>query len=436
MNKQTTGKRLDREPCSNLPLVRRFLPLLLVLSPVLSAQEPPLTIERAVEFALTRNERAEVADTTVEAAEARLRRARSFFFPRVDVTGLYRHQSDADTRNLFSSVANLTQTVFDARAFPALRQVRFERDATRLTASESKRVLAFDAAAAFLTTLSFEQVMLAAEHRRTFARTSLEDARARFDAGLVSSNDVTRAELEMATAERAVTQARGSVESARLELSNLLNAEIRGPLAAPAELLDAADDRPPVDEPFIVEAQKKRDDIEAERLRVAALREFAREPALRFIPSLAVNAQARSENDGPISNRDQDGFVGMTLNWSVFDGGVRAAESAERAAIVRGAELELERSLRDVERDIRTFSVQMTTEQASLREAAAALRAASKNADETNELYRQGLASALELADATQRLFEAEVAEVTARYRMALAFLALREASGGGPLEE
>ena len=58
------------------------------------------------------------------------------------------------------------------------------------------------------------------------------------------------------------------------------------------------------------------------------------------------------------------------------------------------------------------------------------MRAARKNTDETNILYREGLASALELADATQRLFEAEVAEVTARYRMALAYLSLREASG------
>jgi outer membrane protein TolC len=74
--------------------------------------------------------------------------------------------------------------------------------------------------------------------------------------------------------------------------------------------------------------------------------------------------------------------------------------------------------------------VQLSTEQAALREAAAALRAARKNADETSVLYREGLASALELADATQRLFEAEVAEVTARYRMALAYLSLREAEG------
>ncbi|HKR62685.1 MAG TPA: TolC family protein, partial [Thermoanaerobaculia bacterium] len=153
-------------------------------------------------------------------------------------------------------------------------------------------------------------------------------------------------------------------------------------------------------------------------------------PSARFLPSVLFNAQTRNVNDGALTNRTNLGFMGVTFAWPVFDAGVRRAERAERNALVRGEELALEAELRDVERQMRSAGVQLSTEQAALREAAAALRAARKNADETNALYREGLASALELADANQRLFEAEVAEVTARYRMAVAYLAVREASG------
>jgi outer membrane protein TolC len=135
-----------------------------------------------------------------------------------------------------------------------------------------------------------------------------------------------------------------------------------------------------------------------------------------------------------LSERNNDALLGVSFAWPVFDAGVRRADRAERNAFVRGLELELEASLREVDRQLRSAGVQLSTEQAALREATAALRAATKNADETNTLYREGLASALELADATQRLFEAEVAEVTARYRMALSYLALREAQGVAPL--
>ncbi len=412
--------------------------LSLVLSPFAVAQEvppavetitAPLTIERAVELAVTRNERAAIADTTVEAAEARVRRARTAFLPRVDISGnLGTDIGNGSERDLTAS-ALLSQPIFDARVFPLYRQQRFERDAAVLSAVDSKRVLGFDAAVSFLTTLSFEQVLLAAERRRDFAQTNLDDVRARFEAGLVSSNDVTRAELELATAVRGLAQARGDVQASRVDLENLLKADVES-LAPPEALLDAADDAPPAAGSVVSEAQARRSDIAARRARVEALRAFADEPRARFFPSVLFNAQTRNVNDGPITNRNNEGFVGVSFAWPVFDAGLRAADRAERTANVRGAELQLELELREVERQMHGASVQLSTEQASLREAIAAVRAARKNADETNILYREGLASALELADATQRLFEAEVAEVTARYRMALAYLSLREASG------
>ena len=411
---------------------------MLVLSPLVAAQEVPpaaetgtaaLTIERAVELAVTRNERAAIADTTVEAAEARVARARTAFLPRVDISGSLGTDVGNGSERDLSAGALLSQTLFDARVFPLYRQQRFERDAAKLSAADSKRVLGFDAAVSFLTTLSFEQVLRAAERRRDFAQTNLDDVRARFEAGLVSSNDVTRAELELATAVRGLAESNGDVQASRVDLENLLKSDV-GALAPPVSLLDAADNPPPAAQSEVAEAQARRGDIAARRARVEALRAFADEPRARFFPSVLFNAQTRNVNDGPIANRNNEGFVGVSFAWPVFDAGLRGADRAERSANVRGAELQLELELRDVERQMRSAAVQLTTEQASLREAAAAVRAARKNTDETNILYREGLASALELADATQRLFEAEVAEVTARYRMALAYLSLREASG------
>lgn len=393
----------------------------------------PLTIERAVELALARNERAAAAETTVEVADARLGRARTAFFPRLDVNGSWRDDTSRDARNTLGTVATLSQPLFDARAFPLIRFARLERSSIRLFADEDKRLLGYDAADAFLVTLSLEQVLAAAEHRREFARASLEDARARFEAGLVSSNDVTRAELEMATAVRGVAEAGGNVRTARIQLATLLNTEIAGSLQVPEGLLAAAAAPSAVDETSIAEAQRRRSDVAASRLHVEALQAFAQEPSRRFIPRADLTAQTSNINEGSISDRNNDALVGVTLNWPVFDAGLRRAETAERTAVARGAELEHRLALRNVEQQIRTAGVRVESEQAALREATAALRAARKNADETNELYRQGLASALELADANQRLFEAEVAEVTARYRMAQAYLALREARGLDP---
>jgi outer membrane protein TolC len=244
-------------------VTRPLLLLTLVLSPIVAAQEA-LTIERAVDLAVTRNERAAIADTTVEAAEARVRRARSAFLPRFDINGNVGSDIGNGSERDVSTTAQLTQTLFDARVFPLYRQQRFERDAVRLSAEDSKRLLGFDAAATFLSTLSFEQVLLAAERRRTFAQTNLDDVRARFEAGLVSSNDVTRAELELATAVRELAQATGDVQASRVELETLLKADVDGPLAPPVALLDAADDPPPPAETAIAVRALQRTDAQCQ----------------------------------------------------------------------------------------------------------------------------------------------------------------------------
>lgn len=385
---------------------------------------------------MTRNERAAIADTTVEAAEARMRAARTLFFPRVDVNGGYSNDWGNGTERTLQTSAVLTQPVFNARAFPLYRQQRFLREAAGYNAEETRRLVGFDAAAAFLATLGFEQVLLAAENRRAFAQTNLDDVRARFEAGLVSSNDVTRAELELATAVRGVAQAAGDVQAARVDLANLLNAPVEGPLAPPTELLAAAAETPATTATVIAEAQTRRNDIAATRAEVNAQREFADEPRARLLPSVQFQAQSRNINDGPVTSRNNEGFAALTFGWPVFDAGIRNAERAQRLAELRGLELTLQASLRQVEREMRGAGVQLTTEQAALREAAAALTAARRNVNETTALYREGLASALELADANQRLFEAEVAEVTARYRMAVAYLSLEEARGEAPVGE
>ena len=379
-------------------------------------------------LAQSRNERAAIAQTAVEAAEARLSLSRTAFLPRIDVVSAYRHDTDADTRNSLSAAANLTQPLFEPRAFPLVRQARFERDAARLEAGEARRLVGFDAATAYLSALGFDQVLLAARNRRDFARTNLDDVRARYEAGLVSVNDATKAELELATAERSVAAASGDAQDALVVLANIINTPVIETLAVPEALLAAASQAPA--EADINAAVERRPDVAATRARVEALRAFAEVPNAGFLPSLNLTAQTRDFNDGPVSNRDQAGTIGMTLNWSAFDAGIRRAQTAERNALVRGAELELAFRRRDVERDLRSATVQLTTEQASLRESVAAVRAARKNAEETGELYRQGLASALELADANQRLFDAQVAEVGARFRMATAYLRLREAGG------
>jgi outer membrane protein TolC len=101
--------------------------------------------------------------------------------------------------------------------------------------------------------------------------------------------------------------------------------------------------------------------------------------------------------------------------------------------MVKIAELDVKAALRGVEVDVREAQVSVASQRAALKQAEVALDVARKNAQETSELYRQGLATALEVADSTVRLFEAEVAQVRQRFNLGIAFLNLEAALGLDP---
>jgi outer membrane protein TolC len=399
-----------------------------------------------VALAAERNETVLAAQKRAVAADARVARARAFFFPELIVTGAYTRrlyettrevggeQVVVQTRNALGATATARMALLDVRGYPLYRAARLEGEAAELDAREARRVVAFEAADAFLTTLGNQQVYEAARRRLDFARQSLQDSKARAEAGLASTNDVTRAELEVSSAEVQLAAARGNADTSRLELGFLLVSPVQGELALPEPLLALA--ARSTDQPTGLEkeAEARRLDIISARLKVQAQEEAAREPLARLFPSLGLSGQYRLTNEAGLAGRKGDGFLALDLTWNLFDGGERYAERRERVALAQALDLEATARTRRVGVDIQRAQVQLTNAQAALRQSELAATQARRNAEETGILYRQGLSTALAVADASLRLFEAEVAMAQARYALGVALLDLRAAVGLDPL--
>jgi len=424
-----------------------FFGLTWLLVPLLASQDRPLTLDVAVKLALERNERALATLEDVRAANARVAQARAFFLPTITSTSTYTRRPYEVRRvvgdsevvisrfNALSESLALSLTLFDARSLTGLSAVRAQRNAEVAAAAESRRQLAFEVSQAFLATLGTTQVEEASARRFAFARQNLEAAKARFAAGLASINDVTRAELEYATAEVGVTQVKGQVETSILQLGHLLDAPdaVRGPLVVPEFLIEAAGAEAADTESLVDEALARRLDVGSLRWLASSQRSLANLPMLGWVPSLSASGQYRMTNEAGFNNRTWNWNVGATLSWSLFDGGTRFGQRREQKALAKLADLDVQAATRRVDVEVREALVSLDNQRASLRQATVAHEVAKKNAAETAELYRQGLASALEVADANVKLFEAEVALVQERYGLGVAFLNLEAALGLDP---
>lgn len=406
----------------------------------------PLTLEQAVRRALERHERALRSDQELAAAEARVARARAFFLPGLTLRGDYTRRAYETTRtvdgervtiqsrNALRGTATVDQPVLNLRAIPAYQQASRRRDAARYAALDARRLLAFDTAAAYLAALNAGQVREAASRRRELAERSALDARARSGAGLTTSNDATRAELELALAEREEARASGGARSSLLELGFLTGGGDAVSLVSPDSLFAASALPTGGPDSLLLLAGALRPDLLRARREASAARAAVREAAYRILPEVAFTGEYEMTNEGGLGGRDTDWSLGLGAAWQPWDGGDRRADMRERRAVALAADLAASEEERRVALEVRRAIVTLESEQASLEDASAAADAARRNAAEAAELYRQGLVSAFESLDANVRLFEAEVDLARTRFGLGLAFLDLRAALGLDPL--
>ena len=412
-----------------------------------TAQTGPLSLDAAIRTALQNNERALAADQRVAAADSRLTKARAYFLPTLSLNGNYTRRPFEVTRaignqqvivqayNALSWSANFSMILFDSHSVPTLLGAGADVDAERLNSVDAKRKLAFEVSNAFLTTLSIDQVQEASQRRLDFAKQSLDAAKARYAGGLVSVNDVTRAELDYATAQMGITQTQGQVETTYLQLGYLLDLPdlARKKLSSPDLLLQSAEAAAGPLDPLISGAQSRRLDLNSLRWQAKAQRALMIEPVLQWLPSLSFTGQYRYTNESGLTGRTTNWNVGLTMTWTIFDGLSRNGSYKQQQAFTTVADLGFRAAFRQVELDVRDALVSLSSQQASLKQAEVALEYARKNAAEIAQLYRQGLSSALQVADANVQLYDAEVQFVRQRYGLAIAYLNLEAAQGLDP---
>jgi len=413
-------------------------------APTPATQTPPqagpgaLTIDEAVQLVLSRNERARISDLNVTVADAAVEKARAGFLPVLTFNG-------NDTRtgviaagapaNVATGSLVLTQPLLNPSAFPLYAQAKALAEAQRAQNTDDKRLLAFSAANAFFTVLSTSAILDAAQRQLENAQANVADTQARADAQLNSSNDVTRARVDVAGASRELEADKGALANDYVQVAFLLNSPVSGPLASPGAMLAAAQQPFGAIDGLVRIAFDRRPDVLVDKNATDAAHHFADEPMMRLIPSVGLTGTASGTTNAPAATKvwNQETVAG-TLTWTIYDAGSRYADKHSRDAQAEIAELNLKQLVRNVDAQVRGTAALLSAAQAEFQVAAQARDAAQQNVEETAILYRQGLAKAIELIDANDSRFTAEVNYAGAQFSVAVAYLNLRQAMGLDPL--
>lgn len=391
-------------------------------------------------MAMEHNERAAQANLRIDAAEGSVMRARAAFLPSLNAGGSanasdQRADRGQNTWNT-SGNATLTQPIIVPSSWPTYSQQKKLQRAEESGSLQDKRTLGFDTARAYIQGIAAQQALAAAKSRLDRARANFDVARARAEAQLASTNDVTRASLDLSSASQSAATQEGALQRAYLSLTFLVGQEVSGPLETPDGLTSTTALLAQGVEQLIKQVPDRRADLRELRARADAASVSATEPYYRMFPTLNAQAAVRATPGQPPGVPLTESTLTLNVNWPIFDGGSRYGDLRQREAQAETAKLAARLQERNAQITVKQALASFEAAKTAFEFATVAVQAADRSIEETEVLYQQGLARAIELTTANGQRFDAEIARVSAKLALEQACFDLRAALGLNPLDD
>jgi outer membrane protein TolC len=390
-----------------------------------------VTLDEALALAKERNLDLKVIRARLDQADEISWKAWSRYLPQVTATGAWQWQPEASLAFPVAVVTDpgspsgygldrvpvtiqaeevrqgqleVTQTLFSPALIFGIRAAMKSEEAATLSLGDGRRALLFGVASTYYAAASLKQAVGVSERLLEIAQRSEKDARVRFQAGTIAKVALLRAEIDRARAEQDLKRTRNAFHSARIALATLLDRapdfDVADPPSPPLP-----DDREP--EGLVRIALQNRPDVRAARAQIGAARATRNVAVGRYLPNVgAFWREQRASAAGLTGTSNWQ--AGLSLQWQIFDGGLRESDLREGNAKIAEAEA----ASRSVEAKARQEVLQALLDLDSARANASKAKEQRDLATENLRLvdvsYRAGTATAVELADATAALRSAE----------------------------
>ncbi len=276
-----------------------------------------------------------------------------------------------------------------------------------------------------------EQLQLARENLNISGE-RLQRVKEREKLGRVNKVEMLAAEVDYNRDSIAVENAKLSVENSRRNLNAMLNREVNSEVsvAGDVNLLTL-----PVYEELFTSAMKKNADYRAVEMGIDLAEMDVKLAKSRYMPSLNVTGsyghnQTNNEFDPSLGNPDKAWSVGLSLNFSLFDGFKRKIQTQNAKISMKNQQLQLEQARLNLEKELAS---QYTTYQNSKKTLAMErmnLAASQANFDRTRELFELGQVTSVQFREAQLNLMRAKSNIAAGEYNVKLNEIALLQLAG------
>ncbi|WP_407654561.1 TolC family outer membrane protein [Bradyrhizobium prioriisuperbiae] len=395
----------------------------LVASVALAIGSDVFSINDAIQQAVRTNPAVSEASANRRATEAELRQAQGTVLPQVRLEAnagpekLRRYISPAPVDNGVYQRGRevsvvIRQTLFDG--FASINEIWRQAarvDAAALRVLERTELIALDASEAYIDVVRYQRIVALAEENLRVHYGVRENVRARFRGGRAGEGDSQQAEERVASAQAVLSEFRLSLETARASYRKTVGLEPFN-LRFPGRLggLPASKDA------SLAIAVRYNPTIRAAQADVDAAKRAFDATAGAFVPQVSLEGRASRGADSVLYNGQYDEVSGkVVMSWDIFRGGQdswKRKEAAERMIEETQKHARLQRGA--VEALDKAWAARtITTERAAalLRD----VEAARRTYIAYNKEYELGQRTLIDVLNAQNQYFNAQVSLVSAR---------------------
>ena len=421
-----------------------------------SAQEArSITLDESIERALEEHGMLESARADADEALARQRHARSGWWPSIRGQAHYLRLSDNIPSfegeipgfdepfpispveiNQFHTEIAIEQPIFTGFRRSGERQAAARRvEATEENVEQQRAAVALDVRRAYWNLKQAQQRREAVEKALEHVEAHLEDVRNRREAGATLESHVLAAETRRSEVRLDRVEAENAVRAARTELNQLIGEprdrllHLESDETGEGDVLDA-----PLDEQRAT-ARNDHPRLNALRGQAAALDAEVGIASRQWMPDVALTGRYLFARPNPNFIFERDQFrgsweAGVTMRWTLWDGGRRSADADAARARLRSAEARLDHMERRIDQSVERHHLAVEGAREAVEVATQAVRQAEASFNMAEEQFEEGAALSADVLEAESALRSAELRRAEARANYAIAQAELLHALG------
>lgn len=407
----------------------------------------PITVEEAIRLTRENNPKIKLAAEGLDAADARVTRARSGFFPQVHISAGYHYIDPVSEMNFTgTSMKFMPNDNYDAKVKAEMMLFDFGRTARQVDIAKSGkksagfeldmtgRDLSYAAVRSFYSILFLREAVRVQQREIDALQKSLDYARKLYNEGSATRFDVLSIEVRVSAAQNRRTDLESNLRNTEISFRRLAGLAPETPLDLKGEFAFSASGYEL--ESLTASALGQRLELELAREKVRAAKDTKSLAAKEGLPKISGMAAFGYTNGyliPPAPDIDEirrNYAAGVELQLPIFTGFRTKAQNREAKAMMRAAEqqrIDTEQGIREeVEQALNSLKAsigKIGTTELQVRQAKLA-------AEHARIRYQNGLATPLDLLDSEASLSGAELGHLQALYECTMNSYALKRASG------